>query len=126
MMLLALYCACIIFPAPHSGSPVRPSSVPASYLLQGYSGCWPTKAAVFIFACVPIISLTICLIAPRAASRKWLFAVGLAGSLLVFLLTAFVVPAANLALGQTPIDLWTTITRGVYNVMFLTSSRWAI
>jgi hypothetical protein len=53
-----------------------------------------------------------------------LFAIGLAGSVLSFLVVAFVsVPAINLALGQAPIDLWTTITRGVYEAMFLTSTQ---
>jgi hypothetical protein len=59
-----------------------------------------------------------------AASRKWLFAISLAGSLLTFVIVGFVaVPAINVALGQAPIDLWTTITRGVYEAMFLMSSK---
>src|SRR5262249_1514634 len=56
--------------------------------------------------------------------RKWLFAAALTGSFLLFVIVGFVVvPAVNLALGQAPIDLGTTITHGVYEAMFLMSSK---
>jgi hypothetical protein len=124
MMLLAIYGACIVFPAPHSSSPPHPILGSSIIFMAGLFGLLADETAVFIFACVPILFADHLFDSAMPAFRKWLFAVSLAGSLLVFALLAFVlVPAINLALGQAPIDLWTTITRGVYEAMFLTSSK---
>jgi hypothetical protein len=124
MMLLAMYGACIVFPASHSNSLPRPILGFGIMFMAGLLGLLADETAVFIFACMPIIFIDHFFDSAVRASRKWLFALSLTASLLVFLFVAFVlVPAVNLALGQTPIDLWTTITRGVYDAMFLTSSQ---
>jgi hypothetical protein len=124
MMLLAIYGACLIFPAPDSPGFPRPMLGSAILFSAGLFGLLSDETAVFIYACIPLLFANRLLEKKIAASRKWLFTMSLAGSLLIFVIVGFIaVPAINLALGQAPIDLWTTITRGVYEAMFLMSSK---
>jgi hypothetical protein len=123
-MLLAMYGACLVFPAPDSSDWPRPFLGSAITFGAGLFGLLSDETAVFIYACIPLVFANRLLERKVAASRKWLFAISLAGSLIIFVIVGFIaVPAINLALGQAPIDLWTTITRGVYEAMFLMSSK---
>jgi hypothetical protein len=124
MMLLAIYGACLVFPTPDSPGVPRPILGAAIIFSAGLFGLLSDETAVFIYACLPLLFANSMLEKKIAASRKWLFAMSLVGSLLLFVIVGFIaVPAINLALGQAPIDLWTTITRGVYEAMFLMSSK---
>jgi hypothetical protein len=124
MILLAIYGACLAFPAPASLSSPRPILGSSLIFIAGFFGLLADETGVFIYACTPLLFVNQLFNPTVAASRKWLFALGLAGSLLMFVVVAFVlVPAINLRLGQSPIDLWTTITQGVYEAMFLTGSN---
>jgi hypothetical protein len=124
MMLLAIYGACLIFPAVDSRSPPRPILGSSLIFLAGLFGLLSDETAVFIYACIPLLFANQLLERTVGATRKWLFGLSLAGSLLAFVLVGFiVVPAINISLRQAPIDLWTTITRGVYEAMFLMSSK---
>src|SRR5262249_3988810 len=124
MMLLAIYGACLAFPASESDRRPRPFLGSSVVFLAGLFGLLSDETAVFIYACLPLLFANRLLDRTVAAPRKWLFAAALTGSFLLFVIVGFlVVPAVNLALGQAPIDLGTTITHGVYEVMFLMSSK---
>src|SRR6266511_1269999 len=113
MMLLAMYGASLVFPAPDSRDFPRPILGSASSFSAGLFGLLSDETAIFIYACIPLLFANSLLKKKVAVSRKWLFALSLAGSLLFFVILGFIaVPAMNVALGQAPIDLWTTITRG--------------
>jgi hypothetical protein len=122
MMLLAIYGACLVFPNTHN--PSRPILGSSIVFVAGLFGLLSDETAVFIYTCIPLLFVNRLLDPTVTASRKWIFSASLVGSLLVFVVVGFAaVPAINMSLGQAPIDLWTTITRGVYEAMFLTSSK---
>jgi hypothetical protein len=124
MMLLAMYGACLIFPATDDQNTSRPILGSSIIFIAGLFGLLSDETALFIYACIPLLFANRLLEKTVRPARNWWFALGLAGSLLVFVLVGFIlVPAVNISLGQAPIDLWTTITRGVYEAMFLMSSK---
>jgi hypothetical protein len=124
MMLLAMYGACLIFPATDDQNTSRPILGSSIIFIAGLFGLLSDETALFIYACIPLLFANRLLEKTVRPARKWLFVLSLAGSLFVFVLVGFiVVPAINISLGQAPIDLWTTITRGVYEAMFLMSSK---
>jgi hypothetical protein len=87
-------------------------------------GLLSDETAIFIYVCVPIVFFDRLTDPAIPAWSKWAFIASLATSLVTFaLLASVVVPAVNIALAQVPVDLWTVVTRGVYESMFLTASK---
>jgi hypothetical protein len=124
MMLLAIYGACIVFPAPAALNTPRPLVGSVLIFAAGLLGLLSDETAVFIFACVPVV------FADRVFDRdvpvriKIMFLGSLAASLLAFaVLAVFLVPLLNVALGQSSVDLYTVIVRGVYESMFWAESK---
>ncbi|MEH2483555.1 hypothetical protein V1282_006912 [Nitrobacteraceae bacterium AZCC 2146] len=124
MLLLAFYGACIIFPARGGSSVAYPTRGAIVLFTAGLLGLLADETAIFIYLCVPLVFLDRLFDRAVPVASKVKFFAGLAISMLAFALLAFVVvPAVNIALGQVPVDLWTVVTRGVYESMFLTASK---
>jgi hypothetical protein len=124
MMLLAFYGACVMFPACGGTDVARPTRGAVLLFVAGLLGLLADETAIFIYVCVPIVFFDRLVDPAVPVSSKYKFIASLAASLFAFALLAFVVvPAVNIALGQVPVDLWTVVTRGVYESMLLTASK---
>jgi hypothetical protein len=124
MMLMAFYGACMLFPARGGIDAALPTRGAVVVFTAGLLGLLADETAIFIYVCVPIVFFDRLVDPAIPASSKWKFIASLAVSLLTFALLALVaVPAVNIALSQVPVDLWTVVTRGVYESMFLTASK---
>jgi len=124
MMLMAIYGACLMFPARNADDMSRPTLGALVIFMSGLSGLLTDETAIFIYICVPVLFIDRFFDRGIPAGTKWAFAASLTSSLLAYAMLAFAaVPALNLALGQVPVDLWTVVTRGVYTEMFLTPNQ---
>jgi hypothetical protein len=124
MMLLAIYGSCLMFPARPGNTSPRTILGCGVVFAAGLLGLLSDETAVFIYLCVPLIFLDKLLGRDTPARSKVMYATAIATSFAVFAFVAFiVVPAINLRLGQVPVDLWTVVTGGVYQAMFLTAKK---
>lgn len=124
LMLLAIYGSCQMFPFSRVGDAPRPALGACVVFFAGLVGLLSDETAVFIFICVPFLFVDRIFSRKISVGSKAAFIASLAASVVAYALLALVaIPAFNRALGQVPIDLWTVVTRGVYEAMFLTAGK---
>jgi hypothetical protein len=124
LMLLAIYGGCLMFPSAQRSDAPRPKLGASLIFVAGLAGLLSDETAVFIYICMPLLFVDRLFERGISVAVKGAFAASLAASLATYMLLAFfAIPALNRALGQVPIDLWTVITRGVYDAMFITAGK---